>query len=286
VGAQKLRRDAGTIPARAGIGLRAKHYKEIVVDPPAVGWFEAHSENYFGEGGQPLYYLEQVRANYPLSLHGVGLSLGSTDPLNTAHLGKLKSLVLRFEPGLVSEHLSWGSVEGSHMNDLLPLPYTEEALAHVARRIEAVQEMLGRQILVENISSYVQFEHSTIPEWDFLAETARRAGCAILLDVNNIYVNSVNHGFDPVRYLEAIPVESVHEIHLAGFESNGDCLVDTHGKPVADAVWALYRHALGRFGAVPTLIEWDTHIPELPVLLGEAAKADIFLAGEDRVLVA
>ncbi|MHB1247672.1 MAG: MbnB/TglH/ChrH family RiPP precursor modification enzyme [Sulfuriferula sp.] len=181
---------ATSIPPRAGIGLRAPHYLDILSAPPAIGWFEAHSENYFAEGGLPLYYLEQIRSRYPLSLHGVGLSLGSTDPLNTAHLRKLKSLIDRFEPGLVSEHLSWGSVSGRYFNDLLPLPYTEEALAHVASRIMQVQDFLGRQILVENVSSYLQFKQSTIPEWAFLAEISARSGCGILLDVNNIHVRA------------------------------------------------------------------------------------------------
>jgi uncharacterized protein (UPF0276 family) len=277
---------AGTVPAKAGIGLRAKHYKEILATLPAIGWFEGHSENYFAEGGQPLYYLEQVRAHYPLSLHGVGLSLGSTDPLNRDHLQKLQSLVRRFEPGLVSEHLSWGSVGGRYLNDLLPLPYTEEALAHVASRIGQVQEFLGRQLLIENVSSYLQFNPSTIPEWEFLAETAVLSGCGILLDVNNIYVNAVNHRFDPGAYLQAIPVEAVQEYHLAGFDRNGDLLIDTHGKPVYGEVWQLYRQALDRFGILPTLIEWDTDIPELPVLLAEANKADAIMMEMHDELVA
>ncbi|BBP05390.1 UPF0276 protein [Sulfuriferula plumbiphila] len=270
-------RVASPIPANAGIGLRAKHYRDILSAPPAIGWLEAHSENYFAEGGQPLYYLERIRSNYPLSLHGVGLSLGSTDPLNREHLRKLKSLVARFEPGLVSEHLSWGSVSERYLNDLLPLPYTEEALAHVASRIMQVQDFLGRQILVENVSSYLQFKQSTIPEWAFLAEIAVRSGCGILLDVNNIYVSAVNHQFDPLAYLHAIPAEAVQEIHLAGFDSNGECLIDTHGKAVCDDVWALYRHALAHVGNVPTLIEWDTDIPALSVLLEEARKAETLL---------
>jgi len=270
-------RVASSIPANAGIGLRAKHYQDILSAPPAIGWFEAHSENYFAEGGQPLYYLERIRSRYPLSLHGVGLSLGSTDPLNREHLHKLKSLIARFEPGLVSEHLSWGSVSERYLNDLLPLPYTEEALTHVARRIMQVQDFLGRQILIENVSSYLQFKQSTIPEWTFLAEIAARSGCGILLDVNNIYVSAVNHAFDPLTYLYAIPTEAVQEIHLAGFDSNGECLIDTHGKAVCDDVWTLYRHALMHVGDVPTLIEWDTDIPALSVLLEEARKADALL---------
>lgn len=273
---------ASPIPARAGIGLRAPHYRELLDTLPAVGWLEVHSENYFGEGGQPLHYLEQARSHYPLSLHGVGLSLGSTDELNRTHLGKLKRLAERFEPALVSEHLCWCSAGGRYLNDLLPLPYTEEALALVSRHIDEAQTFLGRRILVENVSSYLQFAHSTLPEWEFLAEAAARSGCGILLDVNNIYVSAVNHGFDADCYLESIPAEVVGEIHLAGFDSNGECLIDTHGKPVADEVWALYRRAVRRFGRVPTLIEWDTDIPPLAVLLDEASKADAILTEADH----
>ena len=262
------------IPARVGVGLRAPHYREVLSTLPKVGWFEVHSENYFGAGGQPLYFLEQVRNHYPLSLHGVGQSLGSTDALNRAHLKKLKNLIQRFEPGLVSEHLCWGSVGGRYLNDLLPLPYTDEALAHVSDRIREAQDYLGRRILIENVSSYLQFAHTTIPEWEFLAAVSARSGCGILLDVNNIYVNAVNHGFDALRYLDAVPADAVEEIHLAGFDSNGSCLIDTHGKPVTDEVWVLYEEALARFGSKPTLVEWDTDIPPLATLLNEAAKAE------------
>lgn len=270
-------RIARPIPSNAGIGLRARHYLDILSAPPAVGWFEAHSENYFAEGGLPLYYLERIRSDYPLSLHGVGLSLGSTDSLNIAHLRKLKSLIERFEPGLVSEHLSWGSVSGRYVNDLLPLPYTEEALTHVICRIMQVQDFLGRRILVENVSSYLQYRQSTIPEWEFLAEISARSGCGILLDVNNIHVSAVNHRFDPLAYLHAIPAGAVQEIHLAGFDNSGECLIDTHATAVCDEVWTLYSYALAHVGNVPTLIEWDTDIPALPVLLEEARKADILL---------
>lgn len=273
------------VPARAGIGLRAQHHTDALETLPSIGWLEVHSENYFVAGGQAHYFLEQFRARYPLSLHGVGLSLGSTDALDYAHLGKLKALIARYQPGLVSEHLCWGSVGGRYLNDLLPLPYTEEALRHMRERICRTQDFLGRQILVENVSSYLQFAQSTIPEWEFVAAVAQATGCGILLDVNNIYVNAVNYSFDPLIYLQAIPVEAVQEIHLAGFESNGECLIDTHGKPVCDAVWMLYREALERFGNVPTLIEWDTDIPELPVLLEEARKTDAILE-ENRALPA
>jgi hypothetical protein len=264
---------AAPIPARAGIGLRAPHYAEVLRELPAIPWLEVHSENFFADGGRPHEVLEQVCSHYPLSLHGVGLSLGSTDPLNTWHLDKLKGLIQRYEPGLVSEHLCWCSVDKRYFNDLLPLPYTEEALRHISDRIAQVQDYLGRQILIENLSSYLQFTDSTIPEWEFIAAVAERSGCGILLDVNNIYVNARNHGFDAGAYLEAIPVAAVKEIHLAGYEDEGDCLIDTHGKPVADDVWRLYEQAVYRFGRVPTLIEWDTDIPPLAVLLGEADHA-------------
>ncbi len=274
-------RIAETIPASAGIGLRAQHYQEIIESRPNIGWLEVHSENYFGDGGAPLLFLEQLRRYYPISLHGVGLSLGSVDPLNMGHLQKLKSLITRYQPGLVSEHLCWSSVGGRYLNDLLPLPYTEEALAHVAARIIQTQDYLKRQILVENVSSYVQYRHSTVPEWEFVAEVARRSGCGILLDINNIYVNAMNQNFDPLTYLHAIPEEPVQELHLAGFAVNrddvGEILIDHHGAPVAEPVWALYHEALRRFGPTPTLIEWDADIPPLPILLAEARHAHALL---------
>jgi hypothetical protein len=268
-------RDA--VPCAAGIGLRAPHYRELLDTRPAIGWLEVHSENFFGEGGQPHWFLEQLRAHYPLSLHGVGLGLGSVDPLSFVHLDKLERLIARYQPALVSEHLCWSAAGGRHLNDLLPLPYTDEALAHVCGRIERVQERLRRQILVENVSSYLRYRHSTIPEWEFLAQVIRRTGCGLLLDVNNVYVSAVNHGFDAREYLAAMPAAAVQEIHLAGFEAAAQLLIDTHGGPVADPVWTLYRDTLARIGARPTLIEWDTDIPQLPVLLGEARKADALL---------
>ena len=284
----KLKGD-NPIPARAGIGLRAPHYRDVIETRPDVSWFEVHSENYFGDGGAPLFYLEQTRAHYRISLHGVGLSLGSADPLNMAHLRKLKALIQRFEPGLVSEHLCWSSIGGRYLNDLLPLPYTEEALKHVTERIGQAQDFLGRQILIENVSSYLQYKHSTIPEWEFITEVARASGCGILLDVNNIYVSAVNHGFDAGQYLQAIPVTAVQEIHLAGFAVNhypdGDVLIDDHGSPVHANVWALYHTAVRRFGPIPTLIEWDSDIPALSVLLQEAHKAEAILE-ENHALVA
>ena len=267
----------------AGIGLRAPHYAEILERRPALAFLEVHSENFFGDGGAPLAWLERFRADYALSLHGVGLSLGSADALDETHLGRLAALARRFEPALVSEHLCWASAGGRFANDLLPLPFTEESLAHVVARIGAVQERLGRRILVENVSSYLEFEDSTIPEWEFVAEAARRSGCGLLLDVNNIHVNAVNHGFDAHAFLDAIPGSAVGEIHLAGFEDNGGVLIDTHATRVCADVWALYRSAIERFGARPTLIEWDTDIPALDVLLEEAALATAILCGVDEL---
>jgi uncharacterized protein (UPF0276 family) len=266
-------RATAAIPSRAGIGLRAPHCRDIIDTRPDIAWVEVHSENYFGDGGQPHQFLERIRRDHPLSLHGVGLAIGSAAPLDRGHLDKLARLIERYEPGLVSEHLCWGAAAGRHLNDLLPLPYTEEALAHVCTRIEQTQAHLGRQILIENVSSYLQFRHSAIPEWEFLAEVSARSGCAILLDVNNIHVSAVNHGFDALTYLNAIPAAAVREIHLAGFDASGPCLIDTHGTAVSDDVWTLYRAAIARLGPRPTLIEWDTDIPPLGILLAEAAKA-------------
>ena len=270
-------KSATVIPLRSGIGLRAPHCREIIESRPAVGWVEVHSENYFGDGGQPHHWLERIRADYPLSLHGVGLGLGSADPLDIEHVRKLARLIERYEPGFVSEHLCWSAAGGRHLNDLLPLPYTEEALDHVCGRIEALQQILGRRVLIENVSSYLEFRHSTIPEWEFLAQVARRSGCGILLDVNNVFVNAVNHGFDARAYLTAMPADAVQEIHLAGFDASGPCLIDTHGAPVAREVWSLYRETIARLGPRPTLIEWDTDIPPLAVLIAEAGKADHIL---------
>jgi len=279
--------DPGPIPARAGIGLRAPHVRELLERRPPVSWLEVHSENYFAPGGRAVAELDEVRRHYPLSLHGVGLSLGSVDPLDEEHLRKLKLAVARFEPMLLSEHLCWTSVGGSHFHDLLPLPYTEEALNHVTARIAAAQERLGRRILIENVSSYLEFEYSAMPEWDFLREVAAHSGCGILLDVNNIYVSAVNHGFDARTYVDAIPARDVGEIHLAGHTrrelEQGVILIDSHDQPVADAVWDLYGYALARLGPKPTLIEWDSSLPALEHLLAEAAKAQARLERRDAV---
>lgn len=266
------------MPARAGIGLRAQHHLQVLCESPAVAWFEAHTENYFADGGAHVEALVRIRERHPLSLHGVGLSLGSGDDIDLEHLQRVRRAVMRFEPELVSEHLSWSSIDGRFANDLLPLPYTEEALRLVSAHIAQTQDFLGRQILIENVSSYLQFSCSRIPEWEFLAGVAAESGCAILLDLNNIYVAARNFNYDAQRYLDAIDTAAVKEIHLAGHSSmhvdGRQLLIDTHGAAVCDAVWDLYRAALRRFGDVPTLIEWDTDIPALDVLIAEAAKAD------------
>ena len=269
------------VPAGAGIGLRAAHVRDVLSMRPRTPWFEVHSENYFADGGPALAALARIRADYPVSLHGVGLSLGSTDPLDGAHLAKLQRLIARVEPSLVSEHLCWSSVDGRHFNDLLPLPYTREALDHVCARVSRVQDVLGRELLVENVSSYLAFADATMPEWEFVAALAHRTGCRLLLDVNNVYVNAVNHGFDPDAYIAALPAAAVAEIHLAGFETTAAGLVDTHGAPVAQDVWDLYARTLARLGPRPTLIEWDTAIPAFAVLEGEAATAQRHLEACD-----
>lgn len=257
----------------AGIGLRAAHYRAFLDGRPPVGWLEVHSENYFGDGGYDLHVLEHVRRDFPVSLHGVGLSLGSADGLRERHLAKLERLVTRFEPLLVSEHLCWSTYGERHFNDLLPLPYTEQALALMAERVDQLQSKLGRQILIENVSSYLEYRDSTMPELEFAAELARRTGCGLLLDINNLYVNSINHGFDPYAALGTLPEGIVKEIHLAGHSRGEICLIDDHGSRVIDEVWKLYEAALARFGAVRTLIEWDTNIPALEILLDEAGHA-------------
>jgi uncharacterized protein (UPF0276 family) len=268
----------GPIPARAGIGLRAAHHAALLRDRPPIAWLEAHSENYFACGGAQRDTLDALRGSYPLSLHGVGLSLGSTDPLDEAHLRKLGALIRRTEPALVSEHLSWSSVDGIFLNDLVPLPYTEEALRHVVGRVSQVQERLGRRLLIENVSSYLRFADAQLEEWDFLATLASQADCLLLVDVNNIYVSARNHGFDAERYLAALPPSRVRELHLAGHTVNRhgsrEILIDTHSAPVCDDVWRLYEHALALYGPTPTLIEWDSEIPALDVLIAEADKAD------------
>ncbi len=256
-----------------GVGLRTKHFPRVLAGTARVDWFEAISENFMIRGGRPLAVLERARAAAPLVLHGVSLSLGSTDPLNVRYLCELRDLVHHFEPEWVSDHLCWASVGGRYAHDLLPLPYTEEALRHVVERIRAVQDFLGRQILVENVSSYLTFRHSVMPEWEFLAEIAARADCGILLDVNNVYVSATNHGFDAERYVAAMPADRVGQIHLAGHSDRGTHLLDTHDGHVIPAVWELYRVALRHLGPVSTLVEWDEGVPEFELLRAEAERA-------------
>jgi uncharacterized protein len=267
----------GRPDARAGIGLRAPHVGELLATRPAVPWLEVHPENYM-MGGAALASLETARRDYPVSFHGVGLSLGSAGLIDRRHLERLKTLVDRIAPCLVSEHLSWSTSGGAYLNHLLPLPYTDETLAVVASHIHEVQESLGQSILIENPSGYLRFRHSTIPEPEFLAELARRTGCGLLCDVNNIYVAAWNLGLDAIAYLGALPTATVGEMHLAGHARNDadgqTILIDDHGSRVAPPVWTLYHEALQRFGPVPTLVEWDTDIPELSVLLAEACTAD------------
>jgi uncharacterized protein len=268
-----------------GIGLRWPHVAEVLGTRPAARWVEVHAENYMG-GGPALRALDAVRHDYPVSVHGVGLSLGSVDGLDPMHLERLGRLVERIDPSLVSEHLSWSVAGGAYLNHLLPLPYTEEALDVVSRHVTQAQERLRKRLLVENPSSYLRFRHSPIPEPEFLNELARRTGCGLLSDVNNIYVSGHNLGWDPAAYVDIVTPDAVGEIHLAGHTVNDadgrPILIDDHGSPVAPAVWTLYERALARFGAVPTLVEWDTDVPPLAVLLGQAAAANARLERSSR----
>ena len=272
---------SSALPARAGIGLRSPHYPAFAGGRPDVAFLEVHTENYFHDGGREPRLLDRLREDYPLSLHGVGLALGSVAPLDRTHLRRVAEAVRRFEPAAVSEHACWGRTEREHFNDLLPLPFTEEAARHLAARVSALQDALGRRILVENVSQYLRFRHSTLAEGEFLAAIVAESGCGLLLDVNNLYVNSVNVGFDPRATLDQLPSDAVGEVHLAGHlrkEIDGrPLLIDDHGSRVPDPVWALYGEVLQKFGKVPTLIEWDTNVPALEVLLAEAARADSML---------
>jgi uncharacterized protein len=262
-----------------GLGLRTDHYEAVLESQPAVDWFEALSENYFAPGGKPLHYLDRIRERYPVVLHGVSMSIGSTDSLDLNYLLHLKNLALRIEPAWISDHLCWTGIAGENLHDLMPLPYTEEAIDHVAGRIRQVQDFLGRRILIENVSSYVTFRQSAMPECEFLAEIARRADCLVLLDINNIYVSAFNHHFDALSYLDTIPAERVRQIHLAGHENCGTHIVDTHDADVIEPVWALYAEAIRRFGPVPTMIERDDHIPPLHELVAELGRARAISAG-------
>ena len=271
----------GAVPAGAGIGLRFQHHQEVLATRPAIPWLEVHTENYL-VGGASARTLELLRRDYPISLHGVGLGLGNAEGIDMAHLGRIRDVVRRIKPGLVSEHVSWSSVGGAYLADLFPLPMTEEALDIVCRHVALTQDFLERQILIENPSTYLRFEHSTIAEWDFIAAVATRTGCGILCDVNNIFVSASNHGWDASDYLANLPVAAVAEIHLAGhavreLQQGAVLLIDDHGSRVAPDVWALYEEALNRFGKVPTLVEWDSNVPSLDVLIGEAQQASRYM---------
>jgi hypothetical protein len=252
-----------------GLGLRPDHYQDIVGDWPAVDWFEILTENYMVDGGKPLHYVERVRSRYPVVMHGVSLSIGSCDPIDRVYLQRLKSLAERIEPQWISDHLCWTGMAGKNLHDLLPLPYTEEALMHVADRVKQVQDFLGRQILLENVSSYVSYADSALSEWEFLRAVAEQADCLILLDINNVYVSSCNHEFDARSYLEGIPSERVYQFHLAGHSYHSNLTIDTHDAAVTDPVWRLYADAVHRFGRVSTMIERDGNIPPLAQLLDE-----------------
>ncbi len=258
-----------------GVGLRTQHYNHILSERPKMDWFEATSENFMDSGGRPIQVLEKVRRNYPVALHGVSLSIGSADPLDLKYLERLKALVLRIDPAIVSDHLCWSGVEEEILHDLLPLPFTEEAITYLVPRIQKVQEFIGRTILMENVSTYVTYKHSVMPEWEFITEVARRSGCGILLDLNNVYVNSKNHNFDPFEYVRNIPGDFVGQFHLAGHTDMGTFLFDTHSSTVINPVWELYREALRLYGRVTTLIEWDEAVPEFSGLAEECEKARV-----------
>lgn len=256
-----------------GLGLRTEHYETILNDKPKVDWFEIITENYLVPGGKPLYHLDKIREYYPMVMHGVSMSIGSSDPLDWEYLRAVKALSERIEPRWISDHLCWTGVQGKNVHDLLPLPYTEEAINHVVERIQRVQDFLGRQLLIENVSSYVTFKQSTITEWEFISEISERADCLLLLDINNIYVSSINHEFDPMKYIIALPSERIRQIHLAGHENMGDYIIDTHDHDIVDAVWHLYAETLQHHGMISTMIERDDNIPPLDTLLLELNKA-------------
>jgi uncharacterized protein (UPF0276 family) len=282
---------ASRLPCRAGVGFKPMHFAEIMADDPPIGFIEVHAENYMGAGGPPHAQLSALRARHAVSLHGVGLSIGSMRPLDREHLTRLKVLCARYEPESFSEHLAWSSHGGVYFNDLLPLPYTEETLARVCEHVDMVQTVLGREMLLENPSTYVRFAESTIAEVDFLRAVAQRTGCGLLLDVNNVFVSARNHDTDAFAYLDAFPLDRVGEIHLGGHDESVDdagapLLIDAHGSPVADPVWKLYTHVIARTGARPTLIEWDNDVPAWPVLRDQAARAEAVLAGAPRAAAA
>lgn len=252
-----------------GLGLRRQHYEAFLQDQPALDWLEILTENYLVPGGKPLFYLDRIRASYPMAMHGVSLSIGSSDAIDFDYLQQVKNLAQRIEPMWISDHLCWTGVDRLNMHDLLPIPYTEEALRHVVERVQRIQDFLGRQILLENVSSYFDYDASTMPEWEFVAAVAEQSDSLILLDINNVYVSGFNHDFDAHTYLQAMPVSRVRQFHLAGHLNLGTHIIDTHDHPIIDAVWSLYKDALRRFGPVATMIERDDHIPPLPELLSE-----------------
>lgn len=274
------------LPARAGLGFKPQHFDAIRQDPHPPAFFEVHAENYMGAGGLPHAQLTALRQDLPISIHGVGLSIGGAGPLDQAHLARLKLLCDRYQPESFSEHLAWSSHGTEYLNDLLPLPYTSETLDRVCAHVDQVQVVLGRQILLENPATYVMFEQSTIPETEFLAAIARRTGCGLLLDVNNVFVSCMNHRLDPRAYLAAFPMQAVGEVHLGGHDAedlpSGPLLIDSHGAPVADPVWTLYAEVIARIGAVPTLVEWDNHVPDWPTLSAEVARANDLLTQVGR----
>jgi hypothetical protein len=271
--------DAEQLPSRSGLGLKPQHYAEILAAHPDIGFFEIHAENYMGDGGPPHRYLSAIVEQYPLSLHGVGLSIGGEGPLRRDHLRRLRSLVDRYKPQSFSEHLAWSSHEETNLNDLLPLPYTKATLDRVVAHVDEVQQILGRSMLLENPSTYVLFAESTFHEIDFLSAIVDRTGCGLLLDVNNVMVSSVNHHLEPFSYIDRFPVDAVGEIHLAGYDETVDAagerlLIDAHASRVSPDVFALFRHTLGRTGPMPTLVEWDNNVPEFSVLADEARIVD------------
>ena len=282
---------ASNLPACTGVGFKPAHFRDILAAAQPIGFFEVHAENYMGAGGPPHAQLGALRERYALSVHGVGLSIGSMRPLNRDHLVRLKMLCDRYAPESFSEHLAWSSHDDVYLNDLLPLPYTQQTLRRVAEHIDEVQTALGRQMLLENPSTYIRFDDSTIPEVDFLTEVSKRTGCGLLLDVNNVFVSAKNHGTQPLSYLDSFPLDRVNEIHLGGHDEETDdigapLLIDTHGSPIAEAVWTLYAHVIARTGPIPTLIEWDNNVPEWQTLRAEAVAAQDILSGASRASAA
>jgi uncharacterized protein len=282
---------ASNLPARTGVGFKPAHFRDILAAAQPIGFFEVHAENYMGAGGPPHAQLGALRERYALSVHGVGLSIGSMRPLNRDHLVRLKMLCDRYAPESFSEHLAWSSHDDVYLNDLLPLPYTQQTLRRVAEHIDEVQTALGRQMLLENPSTYIRFDDSTIPEVDFLTEVSKRTGCGLLLDVNNVFVSAKNHGTQPLSYLDSFPLDRVKEVHLGGHDEETDdigapLLIDTHGSPIAEAVWTLYAHVIAPTGPIPTLIEWDNNVPDWQTLRAEAVAAQDILSGASRASAA